>query len=196
MCPATFSFCWRGVEIQADSGFGAACVYAGLVVCRLIRMCIGAKGYAGWGLTSRVGICVGVCFGVGVSARNCACVGIGVAISVIVGVDVCGATDLFVGGGVTVIWVPSLLSASMMGLGVGVGLRLAWRRYLRCWRSHVGACVLVHKFRSAGLCFESWALGWKLGSTFNEHVLPCCAVIECSFNVRCGQNSKSSPTVF
>ena len=81
---------------------------------------------------SHVGIGVGVCFGVGVSARNCACVGIGVAISVIVGVDVCGATDLFVGGGVTVIWVPSLLSASMMGLGVGVALRLAWRRYLRC----------------------------------------------------------------
>ena len=76
---------------------------------------------------------------------------IGVAIGVIVGVDVCGATDVSVGGGVTVIWVSSLLSASVLGLGVGVALRLAWRRYLRCWRSHVGVCVLIHKFRSAGL---------------------------------------------
>ena len=67
MCPATVSFCRRGVEIQADNDFGAACVYASLVVCGLIRMCIGAAAYAGWGLTSCVGIGFGVCFGVSVS---------------------------------------------------------------------------------------------------------------------------------
>ena len=56
-------------------------------------------------------------------AGKCVCVGIGVVVVVvgaINGVDIYDAADVSVGGGVCIIWVSSLLSATLSGLGVGV----------------------------------------------------------------------------
>ena len=54
------------------------------------------------------------------SAGNCVCVGIGVVVGAIIGVGIYDAADVSVGGGVGIIGVSSLLSATVSGLGVGV----------------------------------------------------------------------------
>lgn len=56
-------------------------------------------------------------------AGRCVCVGIDVVVVVvgaIIGVGIYDAADVSVGGGVCIIGVSSLLSATLSGLGVGV----------------------------------------------------------------------------
>ena len=54
-------------------------------------------------------------------AGKCVCVGIDVVVvGAIIGVGIYDAADVSVGGGVCIIWVSSLLPATLSGLGVGV----------------------------------------------------------------------------